>query len=371
MQACLTCTRQLLSNSHQLTLSLVVDHLPEMGSITMRLRQHSHFGSRIFVLGKLCELKTDGCVSQPCSNGGVCIEQSNGIVCNCTEQWMGPFCDLPYDACELKPCYNNATCVTSPNKHDFTCKCLPGFEGLHCENNIDDCVDVKCPFGEVCVDLTNDYECRCPPGYAGDNCTVDLDPCAKEPCPRGAICETNQEKGYICKCPPGFTGTTINISGEAFTRVTCQLGETCEEDIDECKNNPRICNEGICQNERGTFQCYCRPGYTGERCNLDFNECLSMPCRNNATCLNQINNYKCICPPGYEGKDCSVDINECEPMPCTAGSTCIDGINEFTCICQPGLTGKICDINIDDCEVCKLTLLENCTHFEFDSPRLV
>lgn len=129
-------------------------------------------------------------------------------------------------------------------------------------------------------------------------------------------------------------------------------GALCEQDIDECElSGTSICNHGICVNKQGGFQCYCMPGYTGERCNLDFDECLSAPCRYNATCINKINNYECICPPGYTGKDCHININECDPMPCMAGSTCIDGIDEFTCICQPGLTGKLCHINIDDCLV--------------------
>lgn len=117
-------------------------------------------------------------------------------------------------------------------------------------------------------------------------------------------------------------------------------GTLCNVDIDECQmSNNKICNHGICVNSQGSFQCYCKPGYTGERCNLDFDECLSVPCHNNATCINLINDYECHCPAGYEGKDCSLNIDECEPMPCMKGSTCIDGINEFTCVCQEGLTG--------------------------------
>lgn len=77
-------------------------------------------------------------------------------------------------------------------------------------------------------------------------------------------------------------------------------------DIDECSipGNNGICNNGICVNNQGGFQCYCKPGYTGELCNLDFDECLSMPCQNNAKCLNKVNNYECVCTPGYEGNEC-------------------------------------------------------------------
>ena len=45
----------------------------------------------------------------------------------------------------------------------FVCSCAPGFEGLNCEINIDDCVSQPCLNG-VCVDATNDFECLCRPG---------------------------------------------------------------------------------------------------------------------------------------------------------------------------------------------------------------
>lgn len=158
-----------------------------------------------------------GCDSQPCLNGGLCYEKSNGIFCNCTDQWMGPICDVPYDVCKLKPCNNNATCISAQNKHDFTCDCLAGFEGNHCEINIDDCVGVKCPYGQVCYDLVNDYECRCPLGYKGENCTIDSDPCARRPCMHGSTCQiAHNENGFICNCLQGFSGNILVIFGNFF-----------------------------------------------------------------------------------------------------------------------------------------------------------
>lgn len=48
--------------------------------------------------------------------------------------------------------------------------------------------------------------------------------------------------------------------------------------------------------------------------------------------------------PGSSGEKCEVDINECESNPCHHGGTCIDQSNGFTCHCQPGWVGPSCEI---------------------------
>lgn len=55
---------------------------------------------------------------------------------------------------------------------------------------------------------------------------------------------------------------------------------------------------GKCINTQGSFQCQCLQGYSGPRCEIDVNECLSNPCQNDATCLDQIGEFQCICMPG-------------------------------------------------------------------------
>lgn len=69
---------------------------------------------------------------------------------------------------------------------------------------------------------------------------------------------------------------------------------------------PRLCvaganpceHAGKCINTQGSFQCQCLQGYSGPRCEIDVNECLSNPCQNDATCLDQIGEFQCICMPG-------------------------------------------------------------------------
>lgn len=38
---------------------------------------------------------------------------------------------------------------------------------MHCETNVDDCVNSRCANGSTCVDGNNSYTCRCPPTLTG------------------------------------------------------------------------------------------------------------------------------------------------------------------------------------------------------------
>ena len=59
-------------------------------------------------------------------------------------------------------------------------------------------------------------------------------------------------------------------------------------------------------NRDGGATCICKPGYYGDKCENDVNECASNPCRNGGTCLNQENRYVCQCPRGTRGKFCEM-----------------------------------------------------------------
>ncbi|KAG5834970.1 hypothetical protein ANANG_G00267170 [Anguilla anguilla] len=50
--------------------------------------------------------------------------------------------------------------------------------------------------------------------------------------------------------------------------------------------------------------CTCSPGYAGDRCELEADECESNPCLNGGTCLDQFNRFQCVCVPGFIGRHC-------------------------------------------------------------------
>nr|XP_024214483.1 protein crumbs [Halyomorpha halys] len=283
--------------------------------------------------GPFCENNIDDCLSLPCQNGGTCYDGTSGYHCNCTSDFMGQNCELPYNACALLPCQNNGTCIPKPDGKSYYCECADtGFEGIHCENNINNCMNENCPEGKICIDGINTFKCVCANGLSGPDCTtpLEVDHCTPTFCKNGGTC-IEGARNLTCTCPPGYKGLY------------------CETDINECEI-PQICNNGICVNSEGSYQCFCTPGFSGDHCEVDFDECLSHPCFNGASCINKINGFSCNCTPGFTGKDCSININECESNPCKSGARCVDEVATFTCICPEGLTGRLCENNIDDCE---------------------
>ena len=74
------------------------------------------------------------------------------------------------DNCAQNPCFNDGVCIDGPNW--YRCECKPGFAGVDCLINIDECSSSPCAsdVGAKCIDGINDYKCVCPEGRTGKRC---------------------------------------------------------------------------------------------------------------------------------------------------------------------------------------------------------
>lgn len=80
--------------------------------------------------------------------------------------------------------------------------------------------------------------------------------------------------------------------------------------VDDCAPKPgswepRCLNGGQCVDGIGRYTCACPPGFVGEHCEGDLNECLSGPCHSPGSldCVQLVNDYQCRCRLGYTGRD--------------------------------------------------------------------
>jgi len=336
--------------------------------------------------GTYCHIEVNSCVGPKCSNGGTCLDQPGGFLCECADGYHGRACDdrleikTPRgiseasmnglaDPCLADPgyCRNGGTCLFT---NTVSCSCEAGWKGPRCEEEDvpDPCLGVECPQYAQCSGDGGEAVCLCLPGYTGDPSTActKIDFCASSPCQNRGVCSDNNST-FSCSCQPGFKGDLCEsdiaecATAPCMNQGTCieesgsfscecpdgYVGNVCQTDVDECLSNP--CQRGTCSNLAGSYRCSCDPGWSGQNCDINEDECLSGPCQNDATCIDLENGFSCSCLAGYTGPTCQENIDECSNAPCLNGGVCVDGINSYTCQCTNRYMGINCESLYDPC----------------------
>ncbi|XP_013867811.1 delta-like protein 4 [Austrofundulus limnaeus] len=237
--------------------------------------------------GIFCDQDLNYCTNhKPCANGATCLNTGEGsYTCTCLPGFTGVNCDSEVKECDSEPCLNGGRCLDSES--GYTCACLKGFEGLHCEHKILTCADRPCFHGGKCKERDNGYSytCECPAGYTGLNCEKKMDKCTSLQCSNGGHCVVHGNL-VMCSCRSGFAGLR------------------CEINVDECARNP-CANGSTCIDRINDYTCTCPPGYTGRHCDRPRNHCASQPCLNGGTCtIGPAGKPTCSCPAPYGGPQC-------------------------------------------------------------------
>nr|XP_057931538.1 milk fat globule EGF and factor V/VIII domain containing b isoform X3 [Doryrhamphus excisus] len=135
---------------------------------------------QLCTVGLLLGVNGDICKVNVCSNGGTCVtREGDPFICICPDGFTGETCnETETGPCKPNPCKNGAVCsVTGHSRRgdvfsEYVCKCQPGFEGVHCQNDVNDCAGQPCQNGGTCRDLEGDFKCQCPSPYVGKHCQL-------------------------------------------------------------------------------------------------------------------------------------------------------------------------------------------------------
>ncbi|XP_011910812.1 PREDICTED: vitamin K-dependent protein S isoform X1 [Cercocebus atys] len=150
------------------------------------------------------------------------------------------------------------------------------------------------------------------------------DQCSPLPCNEDGYMSCKDGKAsFTCTCKPGWQG------------------EKCEFDINECKDPSNInggCSQ-ICDNTPGSYHCSCKSGFvmlSNKKDCKDVDECSLKPnmC-GTAVCKNIPGDFECECPEGYrynlKSKSCE-DVDECSENMCA--QLCVNYPGGYTCYCD-------------------------------------
>ncbi|VDL59873.1 unnamed protein product [Hymenolepis diminuta] len=275
-----------------------------------------------------------------CGEHGICMQDpsSGQYTCVCENGYTGRFCQQVKDNClEMGHlCRNGAKCVSGEGDN-FYCLCEEGFTGTFCEQELHPCDSEPCRNGAYCQPTEGvgdtSFQCRCASGWAGRWCHLPSprSPCqVSQPCHNGGVCvdDALSPHGFFCQCSNGWTG------------LFCQ---TRSPDYESCESGNFCRNGGTCINVAGGFHCICPPGFIGDRCEEDIDECQNNPCQNGGKCKGLVNGFECVCAEGFMGVDCRHNIDECVDHPCAYGARCVDKIGTYECICPEGRSGRHCE----------------------------
>ncbi|XP_062605771.1 uncharacterized protein LOC134267581 isoform X2 [Saccostrea cucullata] len=344
--------------------------------------------------GVKCDEDIDECSVDPfiCGSDRICQNLEGSYSCMCGDGF-----DINDGKCEdIDECadegLNDCPELTTFCRNtigNYTCECQSGFQLINDEcEDINECDSGRHSCSQLCINVHGDYNCACYPGFNLQNdrksCEKVKDTCSLSPgidCSYGCIQNVHDPGETICFCEHGY-----KLDSDRKTCIDideCQNNTTCEQNCTNtvgsfecgCEIGYELQNDGIsckacngyfygkecntpCRCGRGSTACHhisgcvCEPGWTGETCETDIDECKLNPCiGEHELCLNTPGSYRCDCVTGFNNSNGScIDINECQ-SPTSCQQICTNTQGSYQCDCNTGFNlsnEKYC-IDINEC----------------------
>ena len=334
-----------------------------------------------------------------CDNGSICTDLADDFSCECLDGFEGDkTCDIDIDECDcanidpgqvhvesscgegvVNPCQNGAVC--SDHVYDYSCECPPGFDGIDCEIDVNNCGFEPCENGSSCTDLDaeDDYECTCEPGYKGKNCEQDFNNCAltgrvgNDDLP--AVSEfldadlvLQQEPAEYDGCIDTITmrlGSGVNGAGEGWVvqvfdvdygpgnadtnqatlvsslevdNVANSAGVTQIVQLSECVDVAKGQYIGLGNTNGSTNLTYVLEDTDGD--GLGYWTSASTP-------STEIGGTTTVDAVKYGVAGFRANLKH--PVLCQNGAACVDLVDFYECVCPNGYEGYDCEIDIDEC----------------------
>ncbi|ERE74482.1 vitamin K-dependent protein S [Cricetulus griseus] len=156
------------------------------------------------------------------------------------------------------------------------------------------------------------------------------------------VFENNPETDYFY---PKYLGCLGTFRAGLFSAARQSVNaypdlRSCVNAIpDQC--DPMPCNEDgylSCKDGQAAFTCICKPGWQGDKCQFDVNECkdpLNVNGGCSQICDNTPGSYHCSCRSGFamlsNKKDCK-DVDECSENMCA--QLCVNYPGGYSCYCD-------------------------------------
>lgn len=273
--------------------------------------------------------------------------------CTCKKEWTGKQCDIN-DFCVQDPCKNisNTSCLNKPSAGGFYCIAnvtLDRSVFFELESSIDSVkntlfIEFRSRSPSNLFKMTNnrtelmlrininniiinyeDAQCNFQTSLlVGEWREIKLEFSDQGVLYNREICKSIKGEKILSNLVKEYSSITI---GEDYQGCMGKifLGE---ELLSWIKYSPGI-KSSYKLNDLSDIQLGCNPP----------DLCAALPCKN-GECIDNFYRFNCSCFPGWMGNNCSQDINECNSGICENDGTCTNFEGGFSCTCTPGFSGE-------------------------------